>query len=286
MDTLDEKKTKLVVIDSRDRDTVAYETPDKYIIDLPDDIQDVAAMKLMLADVPFSSYTVGTNNNRIPFCIGPLPHHSPLFVAVLPVGDYSDPEDMATCLTQALNNEMPPVPWFNVTYSPRTDNFVITGKGEFALVFGQPNTAGRLLGFSPKGTYPGKLDETSSSSNSSSNISYVVTAPFRRDFSPSKYVVLNITPSAELLVSANNATNRSFAILPRRMHDMSLVDQTSVMFEKTWTPPLSRIARIAVELTDYDGNPYDFQNQEHRLQLLFTCMKHRRWGASGGSSYI
>lgn len=46
-------------------------------------------------------------------------------------------------------------------------------------MFGQPNTAGRLLGFSPKGTYTAKLDDVSS------NVSYVVTAPFRHDFSPS-----------------------------------------------------------------------------------------------------
>ena len=50
----------------------------------------------------------------------------------------------------------------------------------------------------------------------------------------------------------------------------------TLLAEKRWTPPLGRVARIAVAFTDLDGTPYDFQNQDHRLELLMD-VGQRAW---------
>jgi hypothetical protein len=253
-------RTRYVVIDSRDRDHVAYPTPNKYEIRLDDDISDVVSMKLVAADVPFSALLVGDWNAYLPVS---LDGGETVVDAVLEAGDYSSPAEMASAITTALTCAMPTAT-FATSYASRTDAFTFTGSVPFTFAFrtsGRKNTAARMLGFSPKEDYASADGE--------------IRAPFRRDFSPCKYIVLNISPSAEVVTSINNATNRSFAILPRRYTDMS-IETDAAVFEKKWFPPLGRFARVGVEFTDYEGNPYDFQNQEHVLHLLFTNMRQHR----------
>jgi hypothetical protein len=43
-------------------------------------------------------------------------------------------------------------------------------------------------------------------------------------------------------------------------------------FEKRWTPPLSRVGRLMIQFLDADGEQYDFQNQDHRLELMFEVL--------------
>ncbi len=37
-------------------------------------------------------------------------------------------------------------------------------------------------------------------------------------------------------------------------------------------PPLSRVGRLMIQFLDADGNAYDFQNQDHRLELMFEIV--------------
>ena len=106
----------------------------------------------------------------------------------------------------------------------------------------------------------------------------VVIAPFRRDFRSDRYVILKITPNAELLTSVSQPINRTFAIIPRgSAGDLNVNNNTQAdAYEKRWNPPIERIAKMNISFTDAYGNPYDFQNQDHRLEFLFECVGHMK----------
>lgn len=103
-----------------------------------------------------------------------------------------------------------------------------------------------------------------------------VIAPFRRDFRGDRCIVLKMTPTAEVLSSTSTAIDRTFAVLPKGpLNELSIRSMEMHPDEKRWLPPLARIARVGVEMLDADGNLYDFQNQDHRLELIFDCVGHR-----------
>ena len=252
-----ELRKKLVVIDSRDRDHYVHPKANSYEIRLDDELIDVVSMKIIIADLPFSAYMIGSANARVPFTVD----GGPVMYAMLEPGDYSSPAEMAEALSQAMTSSSNGSV-FTATYIPRTDNFEIVAQVPFLMAFHKhTGTAARVLGFSPCEDYP--------SSNGK------VRSPYRKDFGPNRYIVLSVSPSAELISSTNNPTNRSFAIIPRKITELN-IDNSDESHEKTWTPPIPRFSRIKLEYTDYDGNPYDFQNQDHHIELQFTCLRHHR----------
>jgi hypothetical protein len=114
-----------------------------------------------------------------------------------------------------------------------------------------------------------------SSSVAASTLPNVVIAPFRRDFKAERYVILKITPNSELLTSVSQPINRTFAIIPKGPSgDLNVNDTQTDAYEKRWNPPIDRIGKMNISFTDAYGNPYDFQNQDHRLEFLFECVGH------------
>ena len=268
-----ETRTKLVVIDSRDRDIDVYPMPNEYEIRLDDELMDVVSVELMLADMPFSAYMVDERNWAVPFS---LDGGATVLEAKLDKGDYPDPADLAATLQSAMRAASGGQAQFIVSYVARTDNFEIRlydTQLPFRLMFcNAARTAAAILGFKPNVDHE---SHASAHRMMAGPAPQVLTSAFRRAASPNRYIVMSVSPSAELLSSTNNATNRSFAIVPRDASNLN-VNSSSLSYEKTWNPPLSRFSRIALEFTDYHGDPYDFQNQEHHVQLLFTCKRHHR----------
>jgi len=123
-----------------------------------------------------------------------------------------------------------------------------------------------MLGFAER-------DNASAPADGSSNALF---APFRCSLQKDRYVVLKLTPNAELLTSPLQAVDRTFAILPCTPNlTVNLADSDDA-YVKRWTPPLARISRFYVEFTDARGCPYDFQNQDHFLELVLECVVGRQ----------
>lgn len=278
---------KRVVIDSRDRDEHYYPLPARYEVRLEDDLEDVVEMTLVVADIPFCAYTVSAQTCAVPVSFALTNTTAPPIeagVAELEVGDYpGGATEVAPVLAMALNvmasSAVPTAvidTHFTVETVARTDSLLIRCQTPFTLGFGSsgtPHNAARVLGFSPNKDYSSVMDPAVPSHP------HALRAPYRFNKRPVSYVLLSITtPGAELLQSNNNATNRAFAVLPcRQSTEMSINASNDNPFTKRWNPPLARVARVAVTITDYDGVLYDFQNQDHRLELIFTCMQHRKY---------
>ena len=272
-----EIKVKVVVVDSRDRDRNAYPTPDRYTVELPEDIFDVVSMRLVAADVPLNAYVANARNASVPFAVG----GGATSLASVEPGDYDAPGDLAAMLSAALTAAAGGAAAFTVAH-PATrggDGFAVFATAPFELRFsgaGAGASLARVLGFdegadyasaaTPAGFLPPGMTAPAPP--------HLVRAPFRKDLSHDRYVVLNIN-DADVVQSAKNETNRAFAVLPSKFIDLNLDNETD--HEKRWTTPIARFSKVSIEFTDYYGAPYDFQNQEHRIDLQLEYMPNRKY---------
>jgi len=254
------------VIDSRDRNMRLYPTPSAYEIDLDEEIEDVTAADVILADVPFSAYTVNSGNNQLDIKVG-----SSIYTAIIDPGDYN-----VTTLPNALQTAIRQVagPGFEVAFNETKDNFVISSSSDFSLSTGDENSnyksksIAKLLGFEAK---PMLLSVVGAPN--ASGYTYHAIPTFRKDFNINKYIIMHID-GMNVNHSINTATNRSLALIHKQYSALSMLMPAAV--RKTFNPPIGRLTKVRISFKDYFGNPYDFQNQDHRIEILFESSKHLR----------
>lgn len=267
------KRRSTIVIDSRDRNTYIFPTPAKYEIDLDEDIQDVIAAELCFADVPLSAYLVNENNNKLH-----VNFNSAHFIVLVPQGDYT-PVTLAASLRDAINNTVGSAA-FKVEYDSQKDNFAFSCTSQFTFTFKSEavaydgttfiepymkGTIGKLLGFSNK-IYQAQA-------NTDPIFNFKLVSEFRKDFNINNYVVLNID-SFTVNKSNNNTINKSFAVLSKKTAEHNSVILRT--FQKTFNPPIPKLGKLKICFRDYYGNLYDFQNQDHRIEICVVSLKNCR----------
>jgi hypothetical protein len=145
----------------------------------------------------------------------------------------------------------------SVTYDSKLDKFTFSHSAPFALHFGEKqNGIAYILGFVPRKNY-------------SSNDNHVVEAPFRCNFNVNKYVIMSVE-GINIINSNNPDLHQSTVLLSRGGLDMIGIRRI-VKFKN---PCIPRLGKIEVKFTDYEGNLYDFQNQDHRIDFVFESKKH------------
>ena len=261
-DTFIDNDTKYtrVVIDSRIRDRGLFPNQNSYEIPFEDDINDVKSCRLMYIDMPMPQYLVNSNFNTLHFSVG-----STTYTATLPTGDYTA-TGLASAITTAMNAALPAT--FQVSYSTLLDNYVFNATTAFGLLFnGQTNPLSSLLGFSESKDY------VSSPDPSTPAYPNVISAEFRRHFEYNNYVIMDIE-QFDILKSIDRDLNKSFAMIPKNYSAISFWDEQGIV--KNFSPPIGRLGKLRIRFYDRYGNPYDFQNMDHRFELLFTSFKQRR----------
>lgn len=261
-----------VVVDSRDRDYAVHPTPSSYEVVLDEPIQDVTQLRLISADVPFSSYLISRHRCRIPFSY----NGSSTIVASIENGDYdTNPTDLATQIAASLNNAVMDSTAFSVEYEARLDRFVFLAKKAFELRWQNPDSpstpmfndvTGKLLGF--------PLKTIQSDTDGTILYPHAIRATYRKNFSIDRYLIMRID-TVDIIVSKNTPSHLCFAIVPRSGHcsNITIHDRNP---EKKFNPPVPRFTRLRISFWDYDGNVYDFQNQDHRIELRFVSAHNRR----------
>lgn len=250
------RRTTRYVIDSRDRDHALFPTPSSYEIALHDDIDDVLSAELLLADVPFTSYLIHANNNAVAFAYGGANYQ-----ALLEIGDYTEGSDVATQLQTALNAAVNAP--FTVTFNTRRSHIIITAPQTFALTL--TASQANLFGF--------QKADTTYTATQQPDTSYVLTSAYRINLTSHTYLALAID-SMSVNKSVNKVIDKSFALISKNNLDRS--GQRALEAKKHFNPPVAKLSKLRISFYDYDGKPYDFQNQDHRIELLFTSFKHTR----------
>eukprot|EP00877_Chromochloris_zofingiensis_P014468 jgi/Chrzof1/9275/UNPLg00242.t1 len=173
---------------------------------------------------------------------------------VVPAGDYDGPALAAA--VQAAGAAV--VPSLSVAHDPARDSFTFTaGAGNITLDFTAAGSMHRALGFAA-GVY-GPAGS--------------IAAPFKRDDGTRDYMVLNID-QFDVNKSMNKWLNRSFAVFNK--DGVLTYRARNERVVKFFNPPLARVSKLRISFKDSDGLPVDFQNLEHRLDILLISSRNRR----------
>lgn len=251
-----DKRTTRLVIDSMFRDKTQYPNPNNYCFIFDDDVNDVVSAKLLSIDIPFANYLINTYFNKLYISI----NNEPQSIIELPIGNYSRSE-LANIITSCIQSIFDDIE-FNVMYNVNLDSFIFTCSVPFKLFFqGKPNSLESLLGFENK-------DYVSNINGSINKIQ----APYRCNFNYNNYIVMCIN-GFDNNKSNSKPLNKSFAIISNIEGEIRISDDLSIL--KSFNPPLSRLPKITISFYDRYGNPYDFQNMDHRFELLLQSMKQR-----------
>ena len=252
------KKYTRIVIDSKDRDQNQYENPNDYTIVLDDDINDVVSAQLVSADVPFTSYMINENFNKLYVTIG-----GNTYTIILTIGDYTT-STLASHMESMLNALL--AGNFSVSYDSIKDNFRFRSKVVFSLVFqGVTNPLNSLLGFKQQ-TY------TSTVSSEQDAFVNVIQSPYRKNTDYNKYIYL-VIEQFDLNKGNAKPINKSYAALTEQYTQLSINDRPKIV--KYFSPSIPRLSKLKISFYDRYGNKYDFQNQDHRLEFIFTSFKQK-----------
>lgn len=230
-----------VVIDSRDRDLQNYPNANKYSIFFDNEIEDVVSGEVVLLQIPFANYNIDKYNNT--FVVSGQN-------VVIEKGQYSV-DDLIIELNTKLSA-------FNisVTYVKTQDKLQFRGISSFTLEF--KNHLNKVFGFT----------NTTYVCDSST---FVLLPENRVNLNIENFIVLHID-GMTINVSSNNVINKSTYIVSR-CDTLLNTKAHLVPIKKYFNPIISRLTRINIRFTDYYGNPYDFQNQDHRIEFHFESKK-------------
>lgn len=263
-------KSTTVIVDSRDRDVAIFPNPASYDISIDEELQDVTTLELVGAEVPMVAYLVSSNkNDRFYFSWTGSQVPPQDTQVVIRAGDYS-PAELASEIQSVMNAAASDAGAFRASYVSRTDNFQIRSKQPFSLRFEGGAGISRLLGFAGNASIASVADVATDPLYSA-----CVSSTYRRDFESNRYAVLHIEPAYVNYSSCNTTINKSFAIIPRKGTDMNLCAEH--LRSKTFNPPIPKFAKLRISIYDRDGQLYDMQNRDHRLELRFTCIRQKKY---------
>ena len=235
------QKLTRVVVDSRDRDRTLYPFPNYYIVELETDIIEVTAGEVLIKDIQLSAYLINKFNNTCKLNDT---------VITLPIGDYT-----VGTLASALSASTALL----VVHDTATDKYTFTSSTASAFTMSFEGDLALILGF-----VPGSINESQQGT---------LVAPFRTNLNTSHYAVLSIDQFT-INHSSNSVLHKSTALIGKL--DTQVV-RSIVPIKKVFNPPIARLVKLVISFTDYYGNPYDFQNKDHRLEIMLESKKHASW---------
>lgn len=231
-----------MTIDSRDREG-SLDHPGSYMVRLLEDVRDVCGVKVRSTDVP-PMWNVPIGRSSIWVSTG----GGSLEEVIIEPGNHT-PATIVTSLKNALDTTT------SITWTISVSDlgkFEFSATGSFSIRGGDgihsdgygPSSLGRVLGLSP--------EETPSSSNR-------LIAKHCHQLERSDTMYLHIEDYDAVHGSTSGLHNCTEVINANN----------EIPAEKYFHPPLSRVNRLRIKITDYYGNPIDFDNRDNRIDLQF-----------------
>lgn len=243
-----------VVIDSRDRDMIKYPDPSNYVIDINHDIRDVLSVQLIAYDIPFNNINVTEDNNLFEY----LDTNGDLQTIEIPEGEYND----ISLLTGMINGLFVGSTSSSYPLSVPTSNIQLELNTTDATRFLFASDTGyrhrsiaKTLGFEP-------VDITASGST---------TAKYKYHLEAERYVALFLQ-AAKLCQTTNPGTHECFAMIPRYV-DSEGAQALDTFVRKRFAAPIAALDKIHVRFKTRGGSYYNFENKDHRLELVYTCYR-------------
>lgn len=256
-----QKRDYRYIIDSRDRNLAYYPNPNSYEIQLTENIHDVQSVELVSYEFPFTKYLINESNNTFIW-----EKDSTVNEFTISTGDYESGEDFVDELNANKATSSFSFAWNSLKKCIKINAIdKITLKNRGADV--KRNSYDKL---SP--TYRSKLMKVIGLGLDDIEIQGTYTFPYKVNFKPEGYIIMNIGRTT-LNFSENDTTHKCFALIKKDDIDNKYIDKNYI---KYYNPPIPAMNSIKVTFHDYDGEPYDFQNQDHVFELNITCFKNQR----------
>ena len=99
---------------------------------------------------------------------------------------------------------------------------------------------------------------------------YTLKSTYKINTSDNTYIVLQID-NFPVNHSITPIIDKSFAILGPSQDKLCQYSNKPV--RKDLNPPIGKLSRLRLKFSDYYGNLYDFQNYDHRLEIVFESYK-------------
>jgi hypothetical protein len=237
-----------VVIDSRDRDMIKYPDPSNYVIDINHDIRDVLSVQLVAYDIPFNDLNVTEDNNLFEY----LDANGDLQTIEIPEDEYN-----VITLTNAINTSIGYTALITSASNIRLElDTIYVTRFLFASDTGyRHRSVAKTLGFEP-------VDITASGST---------TAKYKYHLEAERYVALFVQ-AAKLCQTTNPGTHECFAMIPRYV-DSEGAQALDTFVRKRFAAPIAALDKIHVRFKTRGGSYYNFENKDHRLELVYTCYR-------------
>jgi hypothetical protein len=99
----------------------------------------------------------------------------------------------------------------------------------------------------------------------------VIYSEFKKNFNQENYTVLKIE-LLDINISTSDTLKDSFVIITDKLIGGSISKDLGI--NKLFNPHLGKLNKIKINFYDYYGNPFDFQNRDHRLEFIVKCDSH------------
>jgi hypothetical protein len=247
--------TYRVVIDSRSRNLDGYPNPNSYQIELQQEYKDITQVELVYIKLPLTStYVIHNNMNTLYFNMEFLDYN-----VQIPNGKWDPETALAGKIQDAMNSK---ASGFTVIYNSDTDNYTFKNGNTFILNFDKSrgdNNLATLLGFARK-KYNSKLI----------NGVQTVTSPFQKYIDNDNYAIMYID-RLDINESDYTPIDQSFAVVGDNYINYNISDSPKII--KYCSPPMERLSKLWIYFLDKYGQKYDFQNRDHRFELLISTTR-------------
>lgn len=275
-------KDYFLVVDSRDRNQDRYSNPANYQIDFNEVYKDILSIELISAEIPKSTYTINSSNNKIYFQeTATQVSNDTFYTGTIPIGNYSTASDLATAIQTAMDGATGSEADYTVSVLSTTNKLSISSNfGGSATLFNllfdggtekynattrtvyKENSIGPVIGFS-------RADLTGTT------VGVAYTGQNQYNLNGENYIFLNIK-ELENLDSINDSQGSGTDSFTKITLD---ADTTNRKFYKAehdyiskvvFVPPLAKLGQMIIKFITYNNDIYDFGGLEHSLYFRIT----------------
>lgn len=266
----DDKVTRYVVLDSRDRNSEKYPSPNQYVFTLPETFYNVTCARLLTAEMPasFFVFTADRGNTSMTVILNGTSH-----TVTIENGNYSF-TTMATALKSALEAAFAGST-FTVTFNGATLKCSISTSNASDVIAvdttGLSTSAATQWGLA---YYLGFQRDVVAQGTGS------ITAPGLSNMNPELYVMLDIEELGSVVEagiegSGGTQSNRAFAKIPLNVSSFQYSYFDKAITANYQAPPVGKLNSLHIRWRFHDGTLVDFQGAEHSLTLELQCQSGR-----------
>ncbi len=270
------------MLDSRDRNTDKFTAPNDYYVDTFEVFRNVTSVGLMAAVIPNTTYNIYEGINRIHF----EETNGTELVAEIAPGNY-DNTTIAAAIKTALEATVGANSTYTVTLDTSTLKLTIVsnlagGGGVFNLNFAglavkkgfdgtnvayNQGSIGPFLGYAP-------VDLSGSNTYTGTGVVNLNTLPYFLLFIDNleKYESTTV-PSKAFCQILRNSLGTEGGSNTTSGQPYTLHTHRAFLNIKHFSPPLAKLDRLKIRLTDYYGNVLDFNGADHSLLLEITTVE-------------